>query len=219
MAEETEDQKRLRWAKQNREAKEEWEQAQQLRRNMGRMKAGMYPILTPYIENEVLTRLALGESIDKICMDDYLPASSSIYRWVRENVEFGKKYEQARADGAHAMSSQILDIADEVPDAIFDELGNKKFDPGYISWQKNRMEARKWITAKLMPKIYGDRQAIEGVPGGDPIRHEGEVDVSYEKLMAVMENLEMSKRVQGRDSIKAKPAPEVEDDEQEQDQE
>ena len=202
MANETDEEKRKRWAAQNKAAKEDWEQAQRDMRAMQRMKQGRFPNLTPQIESELLTRLSEGESITKICSSDYMPAVGTVYTWLRENVEFANRFKEARDTGAHAMVGLIQDIADEVPDAVFDEMGNKKFDPGYLTWQKNRMEARKWIACKVLPKIYGDRHAVEGVRDGEPIKTENEVDTSYEKLMAVMENLEMSKRVQGKDMIK-----------------
>lgn len=216
MAEETDEQRRARWAAQNKAAKEDWEQTQADQRNMQRMKQGRFPMLTPQIENELLSRLGEGETITKICSSDYMPAVGTVYVWLREDSEFAARFREAREAGAHAMAAHIQDIADEVPDAVFDEYGNKKFDPGYIQWQKNRMDARKFITAKVLPKVYGDRYGIEGVKDGDPIKTEGEVDISYERMMAVMENLEMSKRLQGRDTIKTKDKQEeLEPDQQE----
>jgi hypothetical protein len=61
----------------------------------------------------------------------------------------------------------------------------------YILWQKNRIEARKWTAAKLKPRKYGERYAVEGVEGGAAIKTE---DTGANKFLEIIKNMEMTKR-------------------------
>lgn len=68
------------------------------------------------------------------------------------------KYTRAREDQADTLADEILDIADEkIDDFIIDEEGNKRPNPDTVQRSKLRVEARKWIAAKLKPKKYGEK--------------------------------------------------------------
>jgi hypothetical protein len=100
-------------------------------------------------------------------------------------------YARAREDQADTNADEILAIADEMPPEYTDEKGRTTLDQTYIMWQKNRIDARKWTAAKLKPRKYGDRMAVEGVEGGAAIKTE---DTSANKFLEVIKNMEMSKR-------------------------
>jgi hypothetical protein len=38
----------------------------------------------------------------------------------------------------------------------------EKLDPTGVSHNRNRIDARKWVAAKLKPRKYGDRQILAG---------------------------------------------------------
>jgi hypothetical protein len=91
-----------------------------------------------------------------------MPDKSTIFDWLRRHPEFADHYVRAREDQAETMAEEIVDIADETPDTVpvYDKEGNVidiKLDSAYISWQKNRIDARKWTASKLRPKKYGDK--------------------------------------------------------------
>lgn len=102
-------------------------------------------------------------------------------------------YTRAREEQADTNADEILSIADQMPPKFTDEKGRVMLDHTYIAWQKNRIEARKWTAAKLKPRKYGDRMAVEGVEGGAPIKTE-EQNTMSERLFDIIRNLEMSKR-------------------------
>ena len=140
---------------------------------------------------EICGRLACGEPVSKISQDKHMPGMTTIYMWLRRHDDFRKSYEEARKDGAHSFADQIAHIIDMEPLKVTDELGNVKIDPGSISWNRLRMDGRKWLAAKYLPKVYGERIGVEGVEGGAPIRTE---DATYEKLHAILSNMELKKR-------------------------
>jgi hypothetical protein len=100
-------------------------------------------------------------------------------------------YTRAREDQADTNADEILAIADEKPPEFRDDKGRVYLDQSYLLWQKQRIEARKWTSAKLKPRKYGDRVAVEGVEGGAAIKTE---DANASKFLEVIKNMEMTKR-------------------------
>ena len=98
------------------------------------------------IMQEVCERIASGQSLRHICESDHMADVSTVKRWLRENEEFRAQYTQAREDQADHYADVIVEIADTEPDA---------------ATARTRIDARKWVASKLLPKKYGDRQEIE----------------------------------------------------------
>ena len=98
-------------------------------------------------------------------------------------------YESARKDGAHTLASQIQEIADQEPLKVFDEQGNQRYDSGSISYNKLRMEARKWLAAKYLPRVYGDRNILAGDP-------EAPLEVKQDNSIfeTILSNLELKRQ-------------------------
>ena len=155
-------------------------------------KMGRPTRYTDEIAAEICGRLACGEPMSNITQDAHMPGMTTTYMWLRKRDDFRQHYEEARKDGAHTFADQIAKIIDEKPLQIVDENGNVKYDSGSISWQRLRMDGRKWLAAKYLPKVYGERMAVEGVEGGAPIKTE---DVSLDKLNSILRNFEMTKRL------------------------
>ncbi len=85
----------------------------------------------------------------------------TFYTWLKDSPELADKYARAREGQAEFMADQILAIADDsVNDTIDGEYGpieNKE----WVNRSKLRIEARKWLAAKLAPKKYGDKNSTE----------------------------------------------------------
>jgi hypothetical protein len=149
---------------------------------------------TDDIADEICWRIAHGEPLVRICQDDHLPHCATIYRWLIRFPEFCEMYTRAREDQADTNADEILAIADEMPPEYTDEKGRTTLDPTYINWQRSRIDARKWTAAKLKPRKYGDRVAVEGVEGGAAIKTE---ETSSSKFLEIIRNMEMTKRSGG----------------------
>lgn len=124
---------------------------------------------------EICGRLSAGESLAAICRDPLMPVQTTVYRWIATIPEFQQLYACAREDQAETLADQIQDLADEQPAQVVDDKGIARVDNGWVTWQKNRVDARKWVAAKLKPKKYGDKvtnqheggmtvQVLTGVP-------------------------------------------------------
>ena len=138
--------------------------------------------------------LAEGMSLRQILREDktgVMPAQSTVYEWLLRHPLFAEQYARAREEQADTNADEIIAIADEMPPEYTDKDGKTSLDQTYIQWQKNRIEARKWTAAKLKPRKYGDRMAVEGVEGGAAIKTE---DAGANKFLEIIRNMEMSKR-------------------------
>jgi hypothetical protein len=138
--------------------------------------------------------LSEGMSLRQILKADtqgVLPAQSTVYEWLLRHPLFAEQYARAREEQADTNADEILEIADEHPPEYTDKEGRTSLDVTYIQWQKNRIEARKWTAAKLRPKKYGDRMAVEGVEGGAAIKTE---DSGANKFLEIIKNMELTKR-------------------------
>ena len=159
-------------------------------------RVGAPSTYSQHIANVICIRIAEGESLRKILRDDGMPVQSTVYEWLLRHPEFAENYTRAREEQADTLADEIIDIADESPEMneIRDKHGDVvdiKIDSGYVAYQKQRIEARKWTAMKLKPKKYGDRVAVEGVEGGAAIKTE---DANANKFLEIIRNMEMSKR-------------------------
>lgn len=129
---------------------------------------------TQELATEILALLAEGQPLRRICKDDRFPSIGTFYRWLGADAELAKRYAHAREEQADTYADEIAEIADENPQTvpIYDGDGNVieiKIDTAFEAWRKNRIDARKWIAAKLKPKSYGEKltQEHSGPNGGD----------------------------------------------------
>lgn len=127
--------------------------------------AGRPSLYSEELTDIICERLVLGESLNKICKDADMPSLSIVFKWLGEKPEFLEKYNIAKEAQADTLADQIMDISDEMP------LMNPTtgaVDSGAVQHQRLRVDARKWIAAKLKPKKYGDKVQTEvtGKDGG-----------------------------------------------------
>jgi len=149
-----------------------------------------------HITSIICIRIAEGESLREIVKTAGMPDRTVIYDWLLRHPEFANQYARAREEQADTLADEIIAIADESPETVEvrDKNGNVldiKIDSGYVNYQRQRIDARKWTAMKLKPKKYGDRVALEGVEDGAAIKTE---DTNANKFLEVIRNMEMTKR-------------------------
>lgn len=86
-----------------------------------------------------------------------LPSKSTINRWRLDVPEFKKKYDLAKLEQADRLAEECLEIADDTSgDAIIDpDTGQKVCNHEFIARSRLRIDTRKWLASKLLPKQYG----------------------------------------------------------------
>ena len=127
---------------------------------------------TPEVAARICMRLSEGESLRSICNDAAMPGLRTVMRWLfdGDHEEFWQQYARAREAQAEVRADEIVDIADDGSNDFWtDKDGKAVADHENIQRSRLRVDARKWIAAKLLPKRYGDKLQHTG-DGGGPIR-------------------------------------------------
>lgn len=138
---------------------------------------------------EILTRITEGESLRSIVKDAHMPPQSTVYEWLVAKPDFAEQYAYARDQQAETLADEIIAIADEPPAEVTDDKGVSRTDSGWVTWQKNRVDARKWVAAKLKPKKYGERVTHAG-DAENPL----EIKANTEIFDTVLQTLELAKQ-------------------------
>ena len=121
-------------------------------------KGGRPPVFDQeVIKAEILDWIVCGKSLSAYLKQEGKPGYTLVCQWLKDDAEFQKNYIRAREEQADTFADELMEIADEQPPCD----DNGKTDAAWIAWQKNRIEARKWIASKMKPKKYGDRQTID----------------------------------------------------------
>lgn len=146
------------------------------------------------IADEICAKLAVGMSLKEICRGEGMPDSSTVFRWLakEENASFRDRYARAKEAGMDALAEEILDIADNATNDWMDRHdaeGNttgKQFNAEAARRSQIRIDARKWLLAKLAPKKYGDRVVTEltGKDGG-PVQFAKSTELTDDELAAI----------------------------------
>lgn len=124
--------------------------------------------------DEICERLAGGESLRSICQDDLMPPLSVIFQWLGKQPSFAENYTRARQTWADSEFEKMMEIADTqvigvktktLPDGKVETVEGDMTDH-----RRLQIDTRKWALARMFPKRYGDRQALEhSGPGGTPL--------------------------------------------------
>lgn len=101
------------------------------------------------LAQEILDRMAEGESLRGICRDEGMPARSTVIRWMMADQSFAARCARAREEQADLMDDLILETANNC-------------GPRTAKSDRVKISAYQWRAAKLKPKRYGDRVEITG---------------------------------------------------------
>ena len=114
----------------------------------------------------VCSELALGKSLRSILdADDKLPSASTFLDWIGADSFLAEQYAHARQMAYELLADEIVAIADE--NYTTDEHGvRERLSSEAIQRNRLRVDTRKWMLSKMLPKIYGDKQ-IQEVTGKD----------------------------------------------------
>ena len=124
---------------------------------------------------KICEAIADGQSLRSICAEADMPAKSTVLRWLADDQHEGflAQYELARQAQADAIVDEIVDIADDATNDWMERLPEDKRGPGWdlngehVQRSKLRIDTRKWLAARLRPKVYGDK--LDLTSGGDKL--------------------------------------------------
>lgn len=124
---------------------------------MSKKRKSTFPSYTQEAADEVIERMCGGESLTQICKSPHLPGVSTVFYWSNNHEEFRERYVKARETLAEYWAYQVIDISDgefkDVP-LLNAKLANR---------DRLRVDTRKFLLSKIIPKVYGERITQEHV--------------------------------------------------------
>src|SRR5689334_2739774 len=108
----------------------------------------------------ICERVATHEvGLQRLCaMYDDMPDKTTINKWRYKYPEFSTQYARAKISQIELLVDEIMEIADDsTKDEIINDQGVRSCNSEFIARSRLRIDTRKWLAAKLMPRLYGDK--------------------------------------------------------------
>jgi hypothetical protein len=137
------------------------------RKKPPRGKRGRPSIYNASLGATICERLAAGEPLRAICRDTGMPAEATVRLWGHDAKHvFSAQYARARELGFWAMADEMLEIADDARNDWMEKTTKSGktitvLNEEAISRSRLRIDARKWLISKALPKDFGERLAAE----------------------------------------------------------
>jgi hypothetical protein len=157
-------------------------------------KMGRPPGTSPYpnkeqIKDELVQWISNGKTLREFCRQDGMPNFSVMYDWEAEDKDFAQRIAHARLKGHDVIAEECAALSDTEPLAVFDEAGNKRYDPGSIAWRKMQIETRLKLLAKWNPRKYGDKTILAGDDAAPVV-----MEVSFDIFGEMLKNLALKRQ-------------------------
>ena len=140
----------------------------------------------PALVDKICARLERGESLNKACIAEGT-TNPTFLRWMSESADMAEKYTRARETGLHLMAEQIIEISDEQEVEARYQGEEVRLDLSATAVARNRLrvDARKWLLSKMLPRVYGDKLAIGGADDLPPLKtmDDAALDAKIRELM------------------------------------
>lgn len=127
------------------------------------MAAGRPTKYTPELGKLICERIAINpvgySTLEQMYPD--MPHVGTVRAWRTSIPEFSTLYLEAKAFQAQLLVEEIDSL---LPDKIryyVDDKGNERIDAPSASMLIAKINNRKWMAARLAPKLYGDKQQVD----------------------------------------------------------
>lgn len=107
--------------------------------------------------------LADGLSLRGICLQDDMPSTSTVCKWLARNAEFAEQYARARELQADALFDDCQAIADRSHPIAGEDVQDRKL----------QIDTRKWMAGKLKGKYSDKVKHVGGDDDDNPIAFTG----------------------------------------------
>jgi hypothetical protein len=102
----------------------------------------------PSLCDQIVSRVANGESLTVICASRDMPLPATFLRWMREEPEYNRAYQEAVQVRTDVLAEEMLVVADN-PDPRIGKL---------------QLQARQFHAERVNPGKYGPRPVQASVP-------------------------------------------------------
>lgn len=144
--------------------------------------------------DRICEELSRGKTLRQVCKAEDMPHEATVRGWALNDEKearpgFFTQYSRAREIGYHAMADETLDIADDgTNDWKTRQQGEEVVDVvdhDHIARSRLRVDTRKWLLSKALPKIYGDK-IIHSGDDENPVAVKDVTDVDLARRAAFL---------------------------------
>lgn len=134
---------------------------------------GRPSVYTPELAKIVCQRIAAGETTRAIGRDESMPAEATIRAWALDDVNgFNAQYTRAVQLRAMGWAEEVVEISDDGSNDTYIDpnTGQEKTNAEVVARSRLRVDTRKWMLSKVLPKVYGDKLDVNhGVQPENPL--------------------------------------------------
>lgn len=109
------------------------------------------------VADRICAGLADGMTLRQVCRQDGMPSEAAVRQWQDAHEDFASQYARAREKGYLRMAEELLEIADDGSNDWMEREGVRVVDHEHVARSRLRLDTRKWLLSKALPKIYGDK--------------------------------------------------------------
>jgi len=127
-------------------------------------KKGRPTKYTDALAKEICDKIASSsKGTKKLCAEhSHWPYQDTLFTWLKTYSEFSEQYAQAKISQIELLVDEILEISDDTSqDQYVNEQGALIPNPPAINRARLKVDTRKWLACKLVPKVYGNKIDIE----------------------------------------------------------
>ena len=88
-----------------------------------------------------------GKPLTQICKDKDQPSLSTVYKWIAKHKDFASKILTARRIGCQTYLDKMIEE--------LETADNKS-----IMIVREKLHHYRWLSSKLLPNLYGDKQEV-----------------------------------------------------------
>lgn len=118
--------------------------------------------------HQILELLKTGMTLRQVCRMEGMPTETLVRKWAFEDADFSSQYALARRIGYESMADEVLEIADDGSNDWMEREGKKVVDTEALGRSRLRVDTRKWLLSKALPKVYGEKLEINDVSENKP---------------------------------------------------
>jgi hypothetical protein len=131
-----------------------------------------------------------GRSLRSVLRESDMPSSRTFSKWISEDEVKVKQYAYATEQRAEMIFEDILTIADDNSnDEVLNEDGVPIVNNDVINRARLKIDARKWILAKMVPKKYSEKTQTELIVSNIPVLTNDPLADTNERDNSTQENI------------------------------
>jgi hypothetical protein len=142
-------------------------------------------IFNEICDNVIENKISFNKAVEKSPIN-----LVTFYKWITENEIFEKLYKYAREIRSDVLFEEIIEIADTTEEGEVTKISERGIEVkkgDMTDHRRLKVDARKWVVARMQPKKYGDK--IDVTSGDEPIKQSLNITVDSSDTAKMLNDL------------------------------